>query len=115
MLQPEQFVVVGSGALTGRGIDIGRESSDRDVVVPDIHALGWPVEDRGSHQVAVSGNTEAMDSFNEKNYDQLLAGAEHIGGVPHASVQDVVEFKKRRGTEKDRNDVAAVERWQSSR
>jgi hypothetical protein len=109
-------VVFGSAALALRGVDLGREIGDLDVLVSEVTLervtgrLGPGAERRGS-SVRVTGLADV-------EIPSVLAGVDHAAvlaratptpesrGVRVAALEDVVAWKRAQGRPKDLADLA---------
>jgi hypothetical protein len=108
----EQYTVVGSAAMAARGI---REPKDIDILVtPELYEKlkeTWVVKQvRPDFEVVEKGLVEASPIMvTIANYDpdiyQVIKNSEIIDGVAFSSIQDVIDFKRAMGREKDLKDV----------
>ncbi len=112
------YVVVGSGTLAALGI---REAKDIDLVASrEVYARlkqeGWEEKfhDDGSsfleHDIYEASLTwDSKD--NNPNLIDLLQDAHIVDGVPFVNVRRLMEWKKRKGREKDIVDMALIQRY----
>jgi len=110
-LPPDQYAVFGSGPLAIRGL---RENEDLDIIVkPEL----WeklakehkPVKDC----LIVIGNIDILKHwkpwFIEVN--KLIDTADIIDGIRFVKLEYVLEWKKKRGKEKDKKDIELIEEY----
>ncbi|MQA02130.1 MAG: hypothetical protein GEV07_05185 [Streptosporangiales bacterium] len=111
-----QYVVFGSGPLVVRGL---REGRDVDLVVtPELYErlrdTGWTVvaKDDGG-ELLQHGDVEAMTRLEFPGYHRdprtLIAGAEHIDGVPFTPLAELRTFKTALGRPKDQVDLDLID------
>jgi len=110
------FMVMGSGILDALGI---RKAHDVDLVVSGelylkLIADGWneKVSSDGHHGIE-QGVIEAYPDWTDdddvvKTFEQMLAGAEWVKGVPYNSLAKLALYKQRRGQEKDLKDLQLI-------
>jgi hypothetical protein len=112
-LPKRSYIVVGSGILNALAI---RQSSDIDLIViknvyDKFENLGW---DHGKwpDQVVMEKDVfELGTNWYGKNVDELLDRAEYIDNIPYLSLNDVYEWKKSLGREKDLNDLKLIDKY----
>lgn len=115
-LPEDSFVVVGSGILGVLGI---RESNDIDLVVDKVvydsfENRGW---DKGSWSDQVVFRRGVFDigyDWYGQSAKDLLFKAEVIDGVPYLSLDEVYEWKKLKGREKDLRDIELINRYRGA-
>ncbi len=110
------YVVVGSGILGALGI---RESSDIDLVVTEdtyqsIKQLGWKQGLWGEHIVFQWDVFDIGNDWYGKKAEDLLKKAQIIDDVPYLSLDDVYDWKKMRGLEKDNRDLALIDEYRQT-
>ena len=97
------YIVTGSGILSALGI---RESADIDLVVSSSVLPLFSSE--------TSGLFEPNTDWFGKTLDDLLPNACYIDGIPYLSLKGVVEYKARLAREKDKNDLALINKFRQS-
>jgi hypothetical protein len=118
-----QHIVVGSGIMSAYGI---REHKDIDLLVTHslyekLKALGWKVETmNGIFEFVSNGifgaSPEIITLPNYKpNLEELLKNAEIINDIPFMSLNDLMDFKKALGREKDLKDIELVQKYLAER
>ena len=113
-----EYAVFGSGPLWVRGI---REAADIDIIA---RGKAWEaVRTKGSVQTKkglgiqyipfANGAIEIYKDWRpgEWNVDELIETAEIIDGIPFVRLDVVIEWKKRRGQEKDLKDLVLIEEY----
>lgn len=105
------FIVVGSGILGALGI---RESSDIDLVVDEVvfrnfKDLGWDTGLWGDKTVYQRGVFDIGNDWYGETAQDLLQRAQVIDDVPYLSLNEVYEWKKTKGREKDLRDIALID------
>lgn len=109
------YVVVGSGTMEVLGI---RETRDIDLVVsPEIYEKlkqeGWEekVRDDGTSFLVYNLYEVARtwdDVSGEPNLESLLQDAHIVDSIPFVKVERLMEWKKRKGRDKDITDVELI-------
>ncbi len=108
------FVVVGSGTMAAFGI---REPNDLDLVVsPEVYEKlkqeGWEQKFRYGTSFLGKNVYEIWlmwdSENNEPNLKDLLKNAHIIDGVPFVNIRRLMEWKKRKGRDKDLTDVELI-------
>lgn len=112
-LPDNSFVVVGSGILNALGI---RDSGDIDLIVSeDIYnrfdAAGWDHDTWSDQTVLKKDVFDLGKTWYGKSVEDLIKRAQYIDGVPYLSLDDVYEWKKILGREKDINDLKLIEEF----
>lgn len=114
-----RYVVFGSGPLHVHGI---RESKDIDILATEevfesLRKTGeWQEVVRPNGvRVLLKGKYDIGKSWHSDNYhpttQMLIDTAETIDGVPFANLNEVLKWKKGRGTPKDKRDVELMENY----
>jgi hypothetical protein len=112
-LAENSFIVVGSGILNALSI---RESSDIDLIVTEdvyarVEAEGWD-HDTWTDQTVLNRDVFDLGRFWYGKYTkELLKDAQYVDGVPYLSLDDVYEWKKDMGREKDLGDLKLIESY----
>jgi len=111
------YVVTGSGAMDTLGI---REAKDIDLVVsPKVYeklkSEGWEEKFHDDGRTTLEKDIyEVMltwdDINNKANLPDLLEDARIADGVPFVNVKRLMEWKKRKGREKDLRDVELIQK-----
>jgi hypothetical protein len=115
-LPEDSYVVVGSGILGALSI---RASNDIDLVViedvyQDIKKLGWKQGLWGEDIVFQQDVFDiGNDWYGEKAAD-LLKHAQIIDTVPYLNLDDVYEWKKMKGREKDLRDLELIDEYRKT-
>lgn len=105
------FAVFGSGPLAVRGL---RESRDIDIIVrPNIfEKLGkkYEIDSRG---YICHGNIEIAGDWEPwfKDINPLIDTADIINNIRYVKLQYVLEWKKAFNREKDKKDIALIEKY----
>lgn len=122
----DQYAITGSGPLGIRNL---RKISDIDIVVSselkNAITKKYGVTDDGKVQKVVfpGGSITAFwkGSFYTQPQDpqaptteEIILRAEIIEGLPFASLEDILYFKRKMKRDKDLNDIALVEKWQKA-
>ncbi len=112
-LPENSYVVVGSGILGALGI---RESSDIDLVVTEeaydkVEKLGWQHGKWGEKVVLQDGVFDVGKDWYGEHTEDLLKRAQIIDGVPYLSLNEVYEWKRRRGQDKDLRDLKLIDNY----
>lgn len=112
-LMTNSYVVVGSGILGALGI---RESNDIDLIVSqnvfdDFEAQGWAHDSWPDQPTLTNGLFELGVHWYGKRVDELLENAQYIDSIPYLSLEDVYEWKKRLGRDKDLRDLGLIENY----
>ena len=110
-LTNDQFLVVGSGILNVLGI---RPSRDLDIIVTKVcfDEIASRTGRLGQHQDGTRtlyvGDIEIMDDWFGEDFASLEPRTVDIDGVKYLSLDDVVEYKKKLGRDKDLVDLEMV-------
>lgn len=110
-----EFIVVGSGVLSALGI---RQPGDIDLIVGrEVYDQlerqdGWSYGKWGEQTVLQKDFFDIGTDWYGKSVYDLLERAEYIGTIPYMSLDDVYEWKKGRGQEKDLADLELIEAYQ---
>lgn len=109
------FIVVGSGILGALKI---RGSNDIDLVVDrevydSFEDLGWGKGLWGDHVVYQKEPFDIGYDWYGESAEDLLKRAQVVDGVPYLSLNEVYEWKKTKGREKDIRDLALIEEYRS--
>lgn len=115
-----EYAVFGSGPMWVRGI---RESNDIDIITRG-NAWEWAKangkygvkEEIGLEYVQfVDGNIEVYRDWHpgKWNIDELIDTADRIEGIPFVKLEYVIDWKKKKGREKDRRDLELIEEYLS--
>jgi len=114
-LPPEDFCVFGSGPLWIRGI---REGHDLDVLArgaawAKAKTLGEVRDGKIAGQTVRIGDIELFDAWGPGAWDvdAVIDGADTVGGVRFASLDNVIDWKRRMGRPKDLADLEAIGRY----
>jgi hypothetical protein len=122
-LPASKYAVVGSGPLAIRNI---RPAHDIDLIVTqDIYDklknLGWKEEyfpDTERPWVLFHGPFDVSTSWSVNEFKplprQLIKDADIIDGIPFARLEDVLQWKRTCGREKDLEDVKLIEEYLKS-
>lgn len=120
-LPPEQYVVVGGAALTGRGM---RETEDIDLVVTEalfeqLRRRGWTEKTRPNGKPGLRmGVVEAYLDVNaegfERSTESLLDCAQRVDGVALVDLESLARFKASYGRAKDLHDLELISRYRSN-
>jgi len=115
-LPESSYIVVGSGILSALGI---RESGDIDLVVSEevfrsFGEQGWEQGFWGDDPVFRKDIFDACNVWYGETVEDLLAKAQIVDGVPYLSLDDVYEWKKQKGREKDLRDLALIDEYRKS-
>ena len=116
---PRQYVVVGSGPMAARGI---REIRDIDIVVsPEFfekckqdgwEQVPWTYSEKLEQVYLKQGVVELYLDVNCGNFnpktDELIQRADVIDGIPFASLEDVIRFKKEYNKPKHLADIKLI-------
>ena len=107
------YIVVGSGILGALGI---RESDDIDLVVSEavfqnISRLGWKQGLWGENIVFQKDIFDIGNDWYGKKVADLLKHAQVVDDVPYLSLDDVYEWKKMKGREKDLRDLGLISEY----
>ena len=119
-LDPEKYMITGSGSLAVRGI---RDCVDLDVLVTD--ELGESLKQQYPErfrdysfcdEVQFDG-VELMWNIKEKNRPfttaHQLEEADVINGKRYQTLERIKFFKQRMNREKDRKDLEAIQAWEN--
>jgi len=116
-LQPEHYIVVGSGILDALGI---RRAHDIDfVTTPEtferLRKMGWTSI---SHPDRESLNKDDFEAYlgwdnpdEQPNFADLMMTKEVIGGYNFVPLARVVDWKRRHAREKDLKDLQLIDRY----
>ena len=112
-LPKNSYVIVGSGILSALGI---RDSSDIDLVVTQeafqyIKQLGWEQDTWGEKVVFKKDVFDIGNDWYGKSAEELLRHAQVVDDVPYLSLDDVYEWKKKKGREKDVRDLKLIDAY----
>ncbi|MDP3991554.1 MAG: hypothetical protein Q8P66_01455 [Candidatus Colwellbacteria bacterium] len=110
------YVVVGSGTLAALGI---REAQDVDLVISSevykkLRQEDWKEKSHDDGSSSLVKNTyEAFLTWDSKDtksnlLEDLLGDAHVIDGVPFVNIKRLLEWKKRKGRDKDLTDVELI-------
>lgn len=107
------YIVVGSGILGALHI---RESNDIDLVVDKevydtFESLGWNTGLWGEHVVYQRDFFDIGYDWYGENAQDLLKRAQVVDGVPYLSLDEVYEWKKAKGREKDVRDLVLIDAY----
>lgn len=118
-LPTDQFVVVGSGALSIRGI---RDSEDVDVVVTEllwnqmIKIYKVRISSSGAETLELENDIEILNPVqsifgNSKNVsrNEIFEKADMIDGIKFINLDHLKKIKKELGREKDLKDIALID------
>lgn len=110
------FIVVGSGIIGALKI---RESNDIDIVVDrDVYDtfedLGWGKGLWGDHVVYQKEPFEIGYDWYGENARDLLNRAQVVDGVPYLGLDEVYEWKKMKGREKDIRDLGLIDEYRAT-
>lgn len=110
-LEAGSYIVVGSGILGALGI---RESGDIDLIVSQevydrFEADGWGHGQWSDHIVLQQDVFDLGRIWYGKSVADLLVNAQYVEYVPYLSLEDVYEWKKNLGREKDLRDLKLIE------
>lgn len=118
-LPPGDFVLAGSAPLLAHGLRAGL--GDLDVVArgrawQTAVSLGTPVRAPSGNGLVVrlaGGDIEIFDSWISPRWpvDSLIANADVIEGVRFVSLRESLEWKRRLGRDKDKEDVRLLEAY----
>lgn len=116
-LPENSYIVVGSGILSALGI---RESSDIDLVVSDdvfqsFGEAGWKQGLWGDDPVFQKDIFDVCNVWYGKTVEDLLHHAQVVDGVPYLSLDDVYEWKRQKGREKDLRDMELIDEYRVTR
>lgn len=113
-----KYIVFGSGPLAIYGI---RESRDIDILaLPEVFEQlkkdGWEETTwTNDTRVVIKDNVEVWTSWDFGGYNpdpqELINKAEVIDGIPIASLEEVLAWKKAWGREKDLLDIKLIEKY----
>ena len=110
------YAVFGSGPLEAHGL---RTAKDIDLIVTSDffrkckHSGEWQAEKlKDHHEVLTKGDVSMYDSWAPDSWDiaQMIQEAEVIDGVPFVKLETVLEWKKIRNSEKDKEDIKLLEK-----
>ena len=107
-LPDEEYAIFGSGPLAVRGL---REARDLDVIVTcklyEKLRDKYPEKDKG----IMIGDIEIISPHSSvvDNPEEIIKRAETIGGFKFALLNDIMEWKKKRGREKDFKDIKLIQ------
>jgi len=112
-LPKDSYIVVGSGILGALGI---RESNDIDLVVIDdvyrmMSELGWEEGRWGDKVVYQQGVFDIGKDWYGQTTSDLLKNAQYVDDIPYLSLNDVYDWKKQRGQEKDIRDIELIDAY----
>jgi hypothetical protein len=112
-LPQNSYIVVGSGVMGALGI---RESNDIDMVVTKeaynyVKSLGWETGAWGDTTVFQKDVFDIGDDWYGKTAEDLLEHAQVIDDVPYLSLDDVYEWKKQKGRDKDIHDLELIDAY----
>jgi hypothetical protein len=115
-LPEHSYIVVGSGILGALGI---RESNDIDLVVDkevynNIEKLNWDKGLWGDHPVLQRDVFDIGHDWYGETAQDLLKRAQIIDGIPYLSLDEVYEWKKMKGREKDLHDVVLIDQYRAA-
>ena len=116
-LPRNEYVVVGSGVLNPLGI---RDSNDIDLIVSQkiydkLEEAGWQ-HDNWSDQIVLKKDVfDIGTNWYGLQLTQLLENAQYVDGIPYLSLDDVYEWKRRLGREKDFVDLELIDLYRISR
>ncbi|GAB0174652.1 MAG: hypothetical protein HHAS10_05310 [Candidatus Altimarinota bacterium] len=111
-----EYVIFGSGPMVVRGI---REGRDIDIIV--THSLFEKLRDKYSKHIhdeklelgKIELSAKCLD-YSDDEILTLISTAELIEGLPFATLDEVIKFKKRLNREKDRVDIELIETYRKS-
>lgn len=117
-LPDRQYIVFGSGPLAVYGI---RDTGDIDLFVSSelyqkLISDGWEEKswDNGGKYLR-NDNVEVDDSWDYGDYNpslsELIERAISVQGIPFASLEDVLQWKKAFGRPKDLADIKLIEAY----
>jgi len=115
-LPESSYIVVGSGILGALGI---RESSDIDLVVTQevydhFESLGWEKGLWGNKVVFQKDMFDIGLDWYGETAQEVLKRAQVVNGVPYLSLDEVYEWKKRNGREKDLRDLILIDEYRAT-
>ncbi|MFC1594965.1 hypothetical protein ACFL3E_00875 [Patescibacteria group bacterium] len=111
-----KYAVFGSGPIAVRGL---RESRDLDIlVVQDLYneyknKPDWEEKTGNQDKYLEKDDIEFWYNWSpgEWDVDQLIKDAEIIDDLPFVKLEDVLRWKKLKGTEKDLKDIKLIEKY----
>lgn len=116
---PDQYVVVGSGILEALGI---RKAADIDMAVTPklfetLLATGeWETEEKYGKIFLKKDGFDISSKLSQPNYptttEEAIESALVIEGIPFMNLEELKRFKLSRGREKDKADIALIEKYQ---
>ena len=115
-LPSDQYAIYGSGPLAIRGI---REGRDLDVVVRDEYyrtlIQKYPEKEKGKIEMN-NGKIEIFPAWNSllDDPEEVIDRAESIEGFKFVLLEDIMEWKRKMGREKDREDIRLIKEYQHS-
>lgn len=110
------YAVFGSGPMAVRGM---REAHNLDIIITSElfrklkKEKAWKAEAlRDHHEVLSREGVSLFDSWAPDSWDipAMIKEAEMIDGVPFVKLETVLEWKKIRNSEKDKEDIALIEK-----
>jgi len=108
-----QYAVYGSGPLAIRGI---RDARDLDVAVKDRFyeelVKKYPEKERGKIELG-DGEIEIYPVWNSlmDNAEEVIDRAESIEGFRFIKLEDIIEWKRKMGREKDEQDIELIREY----
>lgn len=120
-LPAEDFAIFGSGPMWVRDI---RTSSDLDIIARGrawewVQKHGVKTIKEGSLLECWHFSGQSIEVYNgwypgEWDIDELIDTADVVDGIRFVALTSVIEWKKRMGREKDKNDLKLIEQYQSN-
>lgn len=110
-LPPDQYAVFGSGPLAIRGL---RENEDIDVLVkPELWEELAKKHKPLKECLIVIGNIDILKHWKPwlTDVNKLIDAADIIDGIRFVKLEHVLEWKKKRGKEKDKKDIELIEEY----
>lgn len=113
----DQIVVIASGVLDALGL---RKAGDVDLVITPslLYALSrtseWHLATKHDEPIITKDDTEAFLSWGSDgvpNFQELYTNGVTIDGVRFADPQFVIDWKRKRLSDKDRTDIALLEEY----
>lgn len=119
---PKDYAIFGSGLLDVLGL---RAAHDIDIVVTkelfdllkkqecwnlSMHADGCPFLRHNKQEIEVFYDSK-MPFFSAREIEQKIQNTETIEGVKFVNLDDILEWKRARGREKDKVDVELIEKY----
>lgn len=114
-LPKKQYAIFGGGPLAIRGL---RETNDLDIMVYDelYNEISEKHKNNGEDKIKIDfeeGEIEIYPARNAllDNPEEVIDRAEEINGFKFISLKDSIEWKKKKGREKDLKDVELIEQY----